>query len=150
MTLWQQGLGYYNENGEVTVDSPENVATLEKLGEFWDAGVVSDQLEWTDGWYAELNSLDAPVGTIVEASWLGVFLKTWIAGDTAGRWGIVRMPSMQEGQVRAANDGGSTLVITEESQDKEAAWAFVDFMLGRDNSQLKMFAYSDFLPSLAH
>jgi len=148
MALWQQGLGYYNEAGEVTVDSPENIATLEKFGEFWDAEVCSDQLEWTDGWYAEMNSLDEPIATLVEASWMGVFLKSWIAGDTAGRWGVAYMPAMEEGQVRASNDGGSTLAILEQSENKEAAWAFVEYMLGRKGSALRSFAYSDFLPAL--
>ncbi|MEJ2555671.1 MAG: hypothetical protein P8186_05490, partial [Anaerolineae bacterium] len=63
ITLWQQGLGYYNQAGEVTLDSPENIATLEKLGEFWTAGVTSEEVPWTDGWYAELQSLDEPVAT---------------------------------------------------------------------------------------
>lgn len=148
MALWQQGLGYYNETGEVTVDSAENIASLEKMGEFWEAGVCSDQLEWTDGWYAEMNSLDDPIATLVEASWMGVFLKSWIAGDTAGRWGVTYMPAMEEGQVRASNDGGSTLAILEQSENKEAAWAFVEFMLGREESALRSFAYSDFLPAL--
>jgi lactose/L-arabinose transport system substrate-binding protein len=146
--LWQQGLGYYNKDGQVTVDSPENIATLEKMGEFWAAGVTSEEVPWTDGWYAELQSLEEPVATIVEASWLGVFLKSWIAGDTAGRWGVAYMPAMQAGQARASNDGGSTLVITEQSQNKEAAWAFIEFMLARRENQLKQFAYSDFLPAL--
>jgi lactose/L-arabinose transport system substrate-binding protein len=148
MMLWQQGLGYYNDKGEVTVDSPENIATLEKLGEFWKAGVVSDQQEWTDPWYAELASLDKPIATIVEASWMGVFLKTWIAAGTAGKWGVALMPAMKAGQPRAANDGGSTFVILDQSKNKEAAWAFVEFALGRDKSQLKMFGISDFIPSL--
>lgn len=148
MMLWQQGLGYYNDKGQVTVDSPENIATLEKMGEFWKANVTSDQSEWTDGWYAELASLDKPIATIVEASWMGVFLKTWIAPGTAGKWGVALMPAMKAGQVRAANDGGSTFVIPEQSKMKDAAWAFIEFCLGRDKSQLKMFAYSDFIPSL--
>jgi lactose/L-arabinose transport system substrate-binding protein len=148
IALWQQGLGYYDEEGKVTVDSPENIATLEKLAEFWEADVTSEEVPWTDPWYAELNSLDEPIATIVEASWLGVFLKSWIAGDTAGRWGVAYMPAQEPGQPRASNDGGSTLVITEESENKDAAWAFVEFMLTRRESQLKMFAYSDFLPSL--
>jgi ABC-type glycerol-3-phosphate transport system substrate-binding protein len=118
------------------------------LGEFWKAGVVSDQSEWTDGWYAELASLDKPIATIVEASWMGVFLKTWIAGGTAGKWGVALMPAMKAGEARAANDGGSTFVIPDQSQNKEAAWAFVSFVLGREQSQLKMFAVSDFIPSL--
>ncbi len=57
--LWEQGLGFYNDANEVTVDGPQYVETLQKLGQFWEADVVSDELEWTDNWYAELN---APLG----------------------------------------------------------------------------------------
>ncbi len=148
IALWQQGLGYYDKDGKITVDSPENIATLEKFGEFWKAGVTSEETPWTDGWYAELQSPDKPVASIVEASWLGVFLKTWIAGDTAGKWGVAYMPALKEGQTRAANDGGSTLAIPEQSKNKDAAWAFIEYMLGKEDSQLKQFAYSDFLPAL--
>lgn len=148
MMLWQQGLGYYDKDGKVTVDSPESVATLEKMAEFWDAGVTSEEVAWTDPWYAELSSEDAPIASIVEASWLGVFLKSWIAGNTAGKWGVARMPAFKEGQVRASNDGGSTLAIPEQCENKEAAWAFIEYMLGREDSALRSFAYSDFLPAL--
>ena len=55
---------------------------------------------------------------------------------------------MDAGQVRAANDGGSNFVISEQSENKEAAWAFTEFMLGREESQVELFAASDFLPSL--
>jgi ABC-type glycerol-3-phosphate transport system substrate-binding protein len=148
MMLWQQGLGYYNDKNEITVDSPENIATLEKMGEFWKANVTSDELEWTDTWYAELGRLDKPIATIVEASWMGVFLKTDVSPGTAGKWGVAEMPAMKAGQVRAANDGGSNMVIPDQSKNKDAAWAFVEFCLGRRENQLKMFAFSDFIPSL--
>jgi lactose/L-arabinose transport system substrate-binding protein len=148
IALWQQGLGYYDKAGNITVDSAENVATLEELGKFWNPMVVSEEQPWTDPWYAELNSPDNSVASIVEASWMGIFLKTWIAGGTAGMWGVAEMPAFAEGQVRASNDGGSTLAISSQSQNPNAAWAFIEFMLGRDNSQLRMFAYTDFLPSL--
>lgn len=149
MMLWQQGLGYYDaETGEVTVDSPQNIATLETLGRFWEADLVSDNLEWTDPWYAEFASLDAPIATFIEASWMEVFLKSWIAPGTEGLWGVTRMPAFEAGQVRAANDGGSTFVIPEQSQNPEAAWAFVEFALTRPESQLKMFEISGFIPAL--
>jgi ABC-type glycerol-3-phosphate transport system substrate-binding protein len=148
IALWQQGLGYYDKDGNVTVDSAQNVATLETLGKFWNPMVVSEEQAWTDPWYAELNSPDNSVASIVEASWMGIFLKTWIAGGTAGMWGVAEMPTFADGQVRAANDGGSTLAISSQSQNPDAAWAFIEYMLGRDDSQLRMFAYTDFLPSL--
>ena len=79
---------------------------------------------------------------------MGVFLKSWIAPGTGGKWGVALMPAMKPGEVRAANDGGSTFVIPEQSKNPEAAWAFVEYCLGRDDSQLKLFALSDFIPSL--
>ncbi|MGC8873644.1 MAG: hypothetical protein ACP5SI_04240 [Chloroflexia bacterium] len=49
MVLWERGLGYYDATtGEVTIDSPENIETLEMLGRFWQEDLVSDLLEWTD------------------------------------------------------------------------------------------------------
>ncbi|HEX6033722.1 MAG TPA: sugar ABC transporter substrate-binding protein [Anaerolineales bacterium] len=150
MMLWQQGLGYYNAEGDVTVDSPENIATLETMKRFWDVDLTSDQLEWTDGWYAELAAeTDAkPIATLVEAAWMGAFLKGWIAPGTEGKWGVALMPAMEEGQVRAANDGGSAFVIPEQSQNKEAAWALTEFLFGRVENQVAMFKSSDFFPSL--
>ena len=150
MMLWQQGLGYYNAEGQVTVDSPENIATLEMLKKFWDANLTSDQLEWTDGWYAEMAAeTDAkPIATLIEAAWMGAFLKGWIAPGTEGKWGVALMPAMEAGQVRAANDGGSAFVIPEQSENKEAAWALTEFLFGNVDSQVAMFRSSDFFPSL--
>jgi lactose/L-arabinose transport system substrate-binding protein len=150
MMLWQQGLGYYNADGKVTVDSPENVATLETMKKFWDASLTSDQLEWTDGWYAELAATTdkKPIATLVEAAWMGAFLKGWIAPGTEGKWGVALMPAMKDGQVRAANDGGSAFIIPDQSQNKDAAWALTEFLFSRVDSQVAMFKASDFLPSL--
>ncbi len=149
MVLWERGLGYYDAaTGEVTIDSPENIETLKMLGRFWEEDLVSDALEWTDPWYAELAAQDQPIATLVEASWMEIFLKSWIAPGTAGKWGVAYMPAWEKGGVRAANDGGSVFVIPAQTKNPDAAWAFVEFALGRRESQLKMFAISGFIPSL--
>lgn len=151
--LWQQGLGFYDDAGEVIVDSPAHVETLQKLGQFWEADVVSDELEWTDNWYAELNApLDdanvTPVASVTIGSWMGSFLKTWVAADRAGDWGVVPMPAFSEGGVRAANQGGSCMFIPEASSNRDAAWAFIEFMLLDEENQKQIFAYSDYFPAL--
>jgi lactose/L-arabinose transport system substrate-binding protein len=152
MVLWEQGLGYYDlETGEVTVDNTQDIATLELLGQFWDEDLVSDNLEWEDPWYAELGTVelsDHPIATIIEAAWMEVFMKSWIAPGTAGLWGVAYMPSVTGAGPRTANDGGSTFVIPAKAPNPEAAWAFVEFALGRKESQLKMFEVSGFIPSL--
>ena len=152
--LWSQGLGFYNADGEVTIDSPEVVAALEKLGMFWEADVVSDSLEWTDPWYAEMNAAmdntdTPPVASIVIAGWMGNFLKTWIAADQAGNWGVALMPAYEAGGVRASNQGGSNFFIPEDSQNKEAAWAFIEFMNLDPANHVQQFAYSDYFPAVS-
>jgi ABC-type glycerol-3-phosphate transport system substrate-binding protein len=152
IVLWEQGLGYYDlETGEVTVANPGNVATLEMLGKFWEADLTSDNLAWTDPWYQELGTVEieeGPIATIVEAAWMEVFMKGWIAPGTAGLWGVAEMPSVNAGGARASNDGGSVFVIPAQAPNPEAAWVFVEFCLGREESQLKMFEVSGFIPSL--
>jgi lactose/L-arabinose transport system substrate-binding protein len=91
--LWQQGLGFYDVNGNVTIDAPYVVEAMEKIGTFWEADVVSDSLEWTDPWYAELNAdIDntdtPPIATVTIGAWMGNFLKAWAAADQAGNWGV--------------------------------------------------------------
>jgi ABC-type glycerol-3-phosphate transport system substrate-binding protein len=58
------------------------------------------------------------------------------------------MPAMVAGQVRSANDGGSNLVIPDQSQNKAAAWALTAWLLSRPDSQVAIFKASDFFPSL--
>ncbi len=152
--LWQQGLGWYNDEGQVTVDSPEAVAALEKLGEFWAADVLSDDLEWTDNWYASLNQValdDAtvkPVATVPIGAWMGGFLKNWAAPDATGLWGVVQLPAMEEDGVRSSNQGGSSYVIAEQSQNPEAAWAFINFVNSAE-SQIALLDYGDIFPARA-
>ena len=163
--LWQQGLGYTNAEGQVTVDSPENIATLEELKKFWDANLLSDQQAWQEGWYAELAAGGTtpvatvgpgtpepaavkPVASLVEAAWMGAFLKGFIAPGTEGLWGVAQMPAMKAGQPRSSNDGGSNVVIPEQSQNKAAAWALAEFLFGRVDSQVAMFKTNDIFPSL--
>jgi ABC-type glycerol-3-phosphate transport system substrate-binding protein len=148
MMLWQQGLGYVNSDGAVTVDSADNVATLEELGKFWDAGVTADNQPWQDAWYADFASDDAPVATHVEAAWMGGNYKNWIAPKTGGKWGVALMPSMKADQVRASNDGGSTFAIPDQSQNKDAAWAFIQYMVGTDDANVALYKSSDIFPGL--
>lgn len=150
--LWQQGLGYYDETGKVTIDAPYVVAAMEKLGAFWQADVVSDSLEWTDPWYAEMNaSIDnqdtPPVASIVIAAWMGNFLKSWIAADQAGNWGVALMPAYTAGGVRASNQGGSAYFIPEGSQNPEAAKAFIEYVNLNVDNQVAQFVYSDYFPA---
>ncbi len=131
--LSQQGLGYFNDKGEITINSPENIATLEKLKLFWDADVVSDTQQWTDPWYAEFsNPLDnkevPPTALIIIPVWMGSLFKTWLAIDAVGNWGVAEMPAFTVGGSRSATTRGSSYYIPETSANPEAAKALIQFL----------------------
>lgn len=148
MLLWERGLGYIDDKGKVSINSPEAVETLEFIGKMTSEGLYSDEVDWTDGWYAEFKSLDQSVASYIEASWMGGFFKSWVAPETTGLWGIVHIPAYKEGGVRASADGGSSFVITEQCQNPEAAWALIEYALLRDQSVINCFIAGDYTPSL--
>jgi ABC-type glycerol-3-phosphate transport system substrate-binding protein len=145
--LWQQGLGYVNAKGQVVLDkNPKILQTLEFLGKMWKSGILGDQAEWTDPWYATIN--DGKVATLPMAVWMGTFLKSWLAPKTSGDWGVVPLPAWTKGGVRTANDGGSALAIFKSSSNFNAAWQYVQWHLGRADVQAHMYQQTDIFPSL--
>jgi len=151
--MWQQGIGFFDEDGNITLDTPEVAAALEKVGEFWAADVTTDNLDWADAWYADLsatidNTDTPPVATIVYPAWMGGFFKSWIAPDLAGQWGVALMPAWQAGGARASMAGGSAYFIPKDSANPDAAWAFVEYFALNAENQVAQYAYSDYFPTL--
>jgi ABC-type glycerol-3-phosphate transport system substrate-binding protein len=145
--IWQRGLGYVDEAGAVILDKdPRILEVLEYMGRMWEEDLALDNEEWTDPWYTAFA--DGSVATQVEAVWMGAFFKSFVAPEADGKWGVFKLPVWESGDAQASNDGGSQLAIFEESDQKEAAWAYVQFHLGRYESQLLMYQKQDFFPSL--
>jgi lactose/L-arabinose transport system substrate-binding protein len=149
MLLWQQGLGYVDDAGNIAINSPAHVATLEFIGKMVSEGLYSDTVDWTDPWYAEFSSIDAPgVATYIEASWMAGVFKSWLAPDTTGLWGVVPMPAWTEGGVRASNDTGDSFIIPAQTANPDAAWALLEYALLRDESVINCYLAGGYTPSL--
>ena len=145
--LWQQGAGYVNKAGAVILDKDSRAKrALDLINNLWTGDLNNDLENWTDPWYKAIA--EGEVATLPMAVWMGGFMKSWIAPKTSGQWGVLPLPTFSGSRSRASNDGGSHLAILEQSQNKEAAWAYIQFHLGRSDSQLAMFKASDLFPSL--
>jgi multiple sugar transport system substrate-binding protein len=132
---------YFDENlnlvleREGDIDCLNTCIDIRKNG--WDMNVDM----WSGEAYAAYQA-----GTCVmvaAGSWFSGFLKTDIDPDGAGHWGAVALP----GGMPATNWGGSFLVIPEQSQNKEAAWAFLTYMLCTAEGQNAMFKAVDYFPA---
>ena len=145
--LWQQGIGYTDRSGAVILDKdPRANLALGLIASLYKDDLTADFENWTDPWYKTMS--DGQIATLPMASWMGGFLKGWIAPKTAGQWGVAPLPTFSGSRARASNDGGSHLAILESSKNKDAAWAYIEYHLGRPESQLAMYKGADLFPSL--
>lgn len=144
--MQQNETWYFDVDGKTAVDNDNTKQVLNLFKQLWDGEYTADVLDWTDGWYAVLN--EGKVATLPMAVWMGGFLKSWVAPDTAGEWGVVPLPVWDGKSNRTSNDGGSYLAITDQTKNEEAARAFIEFMLAKNESQMSMFKELDSFPSL--
>ena len=145
--LQQQGGGYFDERGRVILDDRRALRALEFLGRLYKEGLAHESVPWEDPWYAAIR--EGSVATLIGGAYLESLLRNWIAPETAGLWGVVPLPLWAKGEgVRTSSDGGTSLAIPKRSPRAEAAWAFVEFMLARRESQLKILKKCDSFPAL--
>ena len=99
--LWQQGQGYTDKDGKVSVDSPENIATLEELGKFWKSGYI---IQSPDD--EKVFDKNPPISGFLGGSADSTRIKD---SNTSGLWGVARMPAMAAGQAVPPSNRGEVI-----------------------------------------
>jgi lactose/L-arabinose transport system substrate-binding protein len=140
----EQGCGYFSTDGQsITINQPNCVATLEKLKQMKDAGIITAAI-----WDEKIQANTAgKVATQMYGGWYEGTIRSG-SPDLAGKWGVYAMPSLTADGPHAANLGGSSLAISSASQHKEDAWKFVDYALLTSEGQVTMLKSFGLVPSL--
>ena len=132
---------FYNENLELNVEKEGAQEALEAAIAMRQAGLDA-QID--DMWSSEANAAfsSGAIASVAAGCWYGGFIKSWIAPDTAGKWGVAYMP----GGLSTSNWGGSYLAIPSQSQNKELAWEFIKYAVATKEAQNAMFEAVDYFP----
>ncbi|HEX2914921.1 MAG TPA: sugar ABC transporter substrate-binding protein [Chloroflexia bacterium] len=125
MIMGQQGAYYFNQDGKITINSPEAVNAMTIIKKLKDADLLTNIQGW-DGTVAA--SVNSKVATQTFGVWWSGTL-TDSAPDQKGKWGVMPIPALTKGGSRATNLGGSTLAVPSSSKNQDAAWAFVEYSL---------------------
>jgi len=132
---------YYDEKMNLKLDREGDMdclnAVIEMRKNQWDMNVDM----WSTEAYAAYES--GACVSVATGGWFGGFLKTDIDPEGAGHWAVAELP----GGIPHCNWGGSFLVIPEQSKNKEAAWAFIKYMLCNVKAQNEMLAAVDYFPA---
>lgn len=132
---------FYDENLNLLIDTEnarkglEAAITMRENG--WDAQISS---MWDNE--ANIGFANGSIVSIVAGSWYGGSLKSYVSPDNAGKWAVTTLPA----GIPNANWGGSYVCIPKQSENKEAAWAFVKYMMADADAQNAMFEATDYFP----
>lgn len=132
---------FYNEDLSLRIDEADSIELIDLAGQIRSQGLDANVEMWGGEWTSLLG--DNRIAVVSAGSWFGGFLKSWIAPDSAGDWGVARQPLFD-----SVNWGGSFLAIPSMSNNPAAAWAFIEYMLTTVEAQNAMFAAVDYFPSL--
>lgn len=131
---------FFDENYDVAVNNPRTLQLLQYAQQARSLGLDARVDNWVEEWYSMLAN--GQIATQISGCWFGGFLKSFIDPQGAGKWGVIPIP-----EDPLQNWGGSFLAIPEQSQNKEAAWAFVEYALANADAQNSMFVSVDYFPA---
>lgn len=145
MVANEQGCGYFSSDAQtITVNGPGCVAALDVVKTVYDAGLMT-----AANWDEKIQSnTGGTVASQMYGGWYEGTIRSTSPEDQAGQWGAYPMPSVTADGAHAANLGGSALAISNASDNKEAAYAFLAYALGTNEGQVTMLKEYGLVPSL--
>jgi multiple sugar transport system substrate-binding protein len=131
---------FFDKDFNIAFDNPRTLQLFEYALQGRQAGLDAKIPAWTQEWYTALQS--GQIATTIAGGWFGGMLKSWIDPEGGGNWGVIPIP-----EDPLQNWGGSFLAIPEQSKNKEAAWAFIEYALANADAQNRMFVAVDYFPA---
>jgi multiple sugar transport system substrate-binding protein len=121
--LWSAGGDIADASGTPTLNSPQAVEALTFYNSFFDEGLTPTSVP--EGFDITPAFVTGDFPMFFSGPWHLGLIKTAGGADIEGKWAIATMPK----KVSATSFvGGANLVVYKNSQNKDAAWAFVKFL----------------------
>ncbi|MEH7381222.1 extracellular solute-binding protein [Bacillus sp. JJ1533] len=144
MMLQQQGLSYFDAEGNINLQSEEAIQAMEAIKKMYEEDLVFNN----DGWDGIVTAtVNGAVATVPYGIWYAGTIMDQ-APELAGNWDVFYLPSFEDEGTRYANVGGSSLLIPTSSKNQSAAYAFVEYFTTNVDAQLVGFEKFGLFPSL--
>ncbi|UXN72756.1 extracellular solute-binding protein [Devosia sp. A8/3-2] len=140
----QRGVNWFDAEGQLQLDNPVVLEALQVVDKAADAGLISPFAMWSPEWQGAFGR--GQIATIMSGNWFGGLLKRAFAPDDDGKWGVAAAPADSTGN-RSFNAGGDHIAILETSQNKEAARAFISWVVTDGVSLKQQYQNDDLYPA---
>ncbi len=133
--------GWFDEDGNPNLTNPQFVEGLEMARRIREEGLDADIGAWSTEWFEAIER--GTTAMLMHGAWMGGHIRTWMAPETAGNWGVAHLPDGMH-----ANDGGSFFGIPETAEYPEASWEFIKWYTTQADVQAEMFVNNDIFPAV--
>lgn len=137
---WQNGAEMFDDG--FTIDSPEMVEAVEYYNSYFTDGLSPTSVE---PGALEQGFVDGTIGSFISGPWHMSILDEQGGEEFRESWAVARMPVEETG---ASFVGGSDLAVFEGSENRDAAWKFVDY-LTQPEVQQKWYEEVSALPAVS-
>lgn len=140
--MWSNGGQITNEDGtEFTFDSEENAEALAYYQSFFTDGIANDAP--TEG-TTESDFVSGAVPMFISGPWMMAAVEDVGGEGFADKYDVMTMPAAE---LSASFIGGSNLAVFKGTENRDAAWKFVDY-LTQEETQVEWFKMVTGLPSV--
>ena len=137
--FWQAGGEIVDEDINFTLDSEACVEAMTFYDSFFEEGLAQPTVSDVP---VEAQFADGTVGSFISGPWMiGIVTD---AGADPETWAVAHQPTAVSG---TSFVGGSNLAVFEQSDNQEAAWAFIEY-LSRPDVQVAWYETVSDLPSV--
>ncbi|MBC9987978.1 extracellular solute-binding protein [Haloferax sp. AS1] len=148
MLFRQLGGQAFTENGAVNIHSEESARVAQLILDMQEAGITKRVEMWSGGWFTSFA--EGSLASLPTAAWMDGTLRAELP-DTAGNWGVYKLPAFEPGGTRASNRGGSNMAIPSQIQDEavvDRAWDYLEYAMTTPEVQNQMLEEYGLFPSL--
>ncbi len=135
----QNSASYFDAQGRLSLNNETYLKGLTLAKTARDKGLDAKMTLWTPEWENSFNQ--STVATYLSGDWLQGLIKVYGGDATKGDWGMTPVP----GKIGTPLTG-STLCITEQSANKDAAWKFFSYFGFNAKPQLQMYVMTFCFP----
>jgi multiple sugar transport system substrate-binding protein len=119
---WSNGAEVLDDNNEFTLDDPANAEALEYYASFFDEGLTEAQPE---GFDITPAFVQGTFPMFFSGPWHMALIEDTGGAEIEGKWTVAPMPQRDSA---TSFVGGSNLVVSSDTDNRDAAWAFVEFL----------------------
>jgi multiple sugar transport system substrate-binding protein len=139
-TYWAQNSAtFFDAQGKLSIANETNLKGLKLAKAARDKGLDAKLTLWTPEW--ENSFSQTTVATYLSGDWLQGLIRAYGGDATKGDWGMTPMP-LKVGTMLT----GSTLCITEQSANKDAAWTYFSYFSFNAKPQVQMYVLTFCFP----